>query len=838
MKFRAFFLFFLALSVSVFGAIKISSIKQKFNDDFSAETLFPSSARGVIALTNNWSVFPEEHPEKKAVLDIPVLVEGNASLVLQNEFTLTQKQIDENEIQIEFGGLDYFAEISINDQSTFKRPYGGIPFSFHVPKEILLADEPNKITVKINTALNSYSTIPPVQRFLFPEHRGGILGSVKVRLIPSNRILSADFNYELFSKKKKKFAKIKFDIKTATEAPGNFTAKVTLYDNNLNAIAETKAKSNSLSPEFSAEVTIEKPLLWSPENPRIYYAKISLSAADSVLDEYSEIVPLFTIAKNERGLFMNGKPFSLRGVTYVPFSKANNPDFSYEQVKNDLDLAKSLGFNFIRFANQIPDENIIYLAAKAGFLISVEMPVNFLPDALFDDDVFQKVISDYSREFVNNYSKYFNVLLLGAGNSFLPNSAYQIKYVNYFADLVKNKSGKFSFASFLALPEQNVATDFTNIEFYSEFNSAELQKLNGSQNIFITGTYPAFAGSKSGSLVRNSYEAQGAFYKKILKFYKKRKLAGVFINSLTDYSGDFNSLYASYSENRLYKIGIVGTDRKAKRIGYNVVRESLQNGKNVMIPLGAKKAGFPLLFVVVPLFLAAMIAFVINSRRKFREDTLRALLRSYNFFSDIRDLRLLSGFHSYFMFVVNSATFALLVVNILYFLRSNIVLDKIVVAFGSASFSDFVSFLAWKPVNAFFVLFGIFVGLTVLITLVLKFFSVFNPTRVLFSSIFYTVVWAFMPVNLLIPLELLLLKMLGLNVANFWIYLFLFLFVIWLVLRLFKGVYVVFDIRPSTVYLFGLGTLFVIFGGLLIYVQTSANALDYIAAAIAQIGYL
>jgi beta-galactosidase len=288
----------------------------------------------------------------------------------------------------------------------------------------------------------------------------------------------------------------------------------------------------------------------------------------------------------------------------------------------------------------------------------------------------------------------------------------------------------------------------------------------------------------------------------------------------------------------LYKIGIVGTDRKAKRIGYNVIREKLKQGKNVVIPLGRAKSDFPLLFVVLPLFLAALIAFVINSRRKFREDATRALLRSYNFFSDIRDMRLLSGFHSYFMFVVNSATFALLVINVLYFLRSNIVLDKVVVALGSPAVSDAVAFLAWRPVEAFSIIFAFFIFLSLAIALTIKFFSIFLRGRFLFSSIFYTVVWAFMPINLLIPVELLLLKMLGLNVVNFWIYLFLAFYLIWLVMRLFKGVYVIFDIRPSTVYLYGAGLILFIFIAIAFYFQTTANAYDYLSNALAQMKFL
>ncbi len=836
MKFRAFFVLFFALSSVQFSAIKITSVKQNFNENLFAENHFPSSTRTAIALSENWTVYPENNPEKKARISIPAVFETDATLVFTNRFVLTDEQIENYEVYLHSDGLNYLSEISINDQSFIKLPYGGLPFEIAIPNEILLSNEENKITVKINSALTSNSTVPQLQRFLFPNSYGGILGKIKVLLVPKNKIVSAKYDFSLFTKKKKNYANLTFRCKTQTETSGKFKIKTALFNDSLQIIAEAQAEVTGTSPSAAVEVLIKNPQLWTTKTPRGYYAKVQFFAAEKLTDEISLYAPLLKIEKNENGLTLNGKRLQLRGVTYVPFSKESNPEFSYEQIKKDFALAKGLGFNFIRFANQIPDKIVLALAEKAGFLTSVEIPVNYLPEALLEDEIFSKNLAEFSREFVNDFSDIPNVALLGCGGSLLPGSDAQISYVNKFARIVKENSNKFSFGSFLAYA--NTDLDFVNIEIYSRFDAAKLRNEIAGKNVFITGTYPAFEGGKSGSLVKNSYEAQGSFFKKLLAFALKEKTPGVFINSLVDYSGDFNSLYASYSENRLYKIGIVGTDRKAKRIGYNVIREKLKQGKNVVIPLGRAKSDFPLLFVVLPLFLAALIAFVINSRRKFREDATRALLRSYNFFSDIRDMRLLSGFHSYFMFVVNSATFALLVINVLYFLRSNIVLDKVVVALGSPAVSDAVAFLAWRPVEAFSIIFAFFISLSLAIALTIKFFSIFLRGRFLFSSIFYTVVWAFMPINLLIPVELLLLKMLGLNVVNFWIYLFLAFYLIWLVMRLFKGVYVIFDIRPSTVYLYGVGLILFIFIAIAFYFQTTANAYDYLSNALAQMKFL
>jgi beta-galactosidase len=431
------------------------------------------------------------------------------------------------------------------------------------------------------------------------------------------------------------------------------------------------------------------------------------------------------------------------------------------------------------------------------------------------------------------------VIALGAGSSFVPGSEPVLSYLSDFAKEVKN-SEKLSYATFVALPANSDAVDFVGIEAESRLpNSGSLRKLdeNYRSKLFISGTYPAFEGTRQGYLHENSYEAQGKFFRDQLKLNEKLHLNGFFINSLIDYSGDYSSLYASYTENKLYKIGILGTDRLPGRIAYKVISEKLNNNKNVSIPIGSGIRQVPLFFIVLPLFLAVLIGGILNSRRKFREDAKRALFRSYNFFADIRDQRLLSGFHSYFMMVISSATLALLGVNVLFFLRGNISLEKILLSFGSFSLVTDFSYLAWHPKNAFMILWiAIMLGI-ILISLIVKFFSIFNRTRVLYENIFYSITWAIMPVTLLLVVELLFLKILYMNSFNFLIYLFVVIFLPWLFLRVLKGIYIVFDIQPSTVYLFAFGILVLFVGGFLIYYQISANVFDYLASAIAQVKY-
>jgi len=228
------------------------------------------------------------------------------------------------------------------------------------------------------------------------------------------------------------------------------------------------------------------------------------------------------------------------------------------------------------------------------------------------------------------------------------------------------------------------------------------------------------------------------------------------------------------------------------------------------------------------------MALLINSKRKFREDTTRALIRSYNFFADIRDLRILSGLHTTILMFTLSGVFSLLLTILLTYLQNNILLEKILLSFNSKWFVTSVSFLAWHPLQSFFYLFAFSVGLIFLQTVILKLFSFFLKTRVLTTNIFFTVVWALLPLALMIPFELVLHRLLLAEIGNIFIYVFILIYLMWLVQRILKGVYVIFDIRLATVYFYTFSLFILVCGIVILYFQLSDSTIYYIISAFKQ----
>ena len=121
------------------------------------------------------------------------------------------------------------------------------------------------------------------------------------------------------------------------------------------------------------------------------------------------------------------------------------------------------------------------------------------------------------------------------------------------------------------------------------------------------------------------------------------------------------------------------------------------------------------------------------------------------------------------------------------------------------------------------------------LTILIKAASFFVKTRVYLSSVFYSVVWAFIPLVLLIPVGIILYRILNAEIANIYIYWGIIVFKVWILYRLIKGIYVIFDVNAGSVYFYSILIILLILGGLLFYFQINDMVIYYVQVAIKQI---
>ena len=104
------------------------------------------------------------------------------------------------------------------------------------------------------------------------------------------------------------------------------TVKAKWTDVKTNKVfAETKAQSIQLKPDNSTvtlEINNTQPKLWTPSDPNLYKLEVTLESADGkVLDVFAQNVGFRTFEAKGNQLYLNGKPYWLRGVNHLPYGK-------------------------------------------------------------------------------------------------------------------------------------------------------------------------------------------------------------------------------------------------------------------------------------------------------------------------------------------------------------------------------------------------------------------------------------------------------------------------------------------------------------------------------------
>ncbi len=860
LKYKLLFILclFIVLKSTAFGQVifrELPDYKIRSTDNLFFDI---TATRSIIPLNGKWSVASIGEEENKVSVGVPSIFEGTGEFIFEKNFKLTKEEILNNVLEIVFFGLNYAADISVNDIIIYRHGGGEYPFTIDLPRDIVNADDKNILTVKLLYKLDSENTIPLKQRFLFPKNYGGITNDVFIHLKPSVSIVNSVIKCELNEKLTNAKVNIKISVNNSrfrvvrdtSNRSVNFTLKSSLLDQNGNIIKELP--DYDFSVERNKEIYLEQIAelnsseIWSPENPKTYLSRCEVWQDEKLIDVTHNSFAVFTFKVLQDSIVLNNKRFQFNGVTYIPSNTHYGKLTTYDMMETDIILIKEAGFNSVRFSKFVPHPYYLKLCVQYGLLAFVELPGSIIPSGVAQDQNFLTRCRGFVTHYIAAYEKYPAVVALGFGGTYLAELESHISIISNLATLVKEKSDLITYASF---GKENLSL-IDNLDLYglelvntspSDLSTViELPQNDiGKGRILITeATYPVNIGNTDGYVNEHSYEAQAKYFEDLIDYSIGNELAGFFLNTMIDFRGDYSSLLSGYNEENLYNIGIVGEDRSTNRLTYKVVHSKLNNLEKVTIPIGSKKDDAPMVFIVFGLILALFMGILVNSGKKFREDASRALLRPYNFFADVRDQRIISAFHSTFLGIIIATIMSLIICNMLFYFKENFLLERLLLSFGSPVIIKVVNYLAWHPFISLIWLSLIGIILIIISSLIVKAASLFVRTRVYISSIYFTLIWSFLPIVLLIPIGIILYRVLAADIINNYIYIGLIVVSFWILYRLMKGIYVIFDASPGSVYFYCTITLIVFFGGILFYFEVENSAVQYLLFTLKQFNVL
>lgn len=170
-----------------------------------------------------------------------------------------------------------------------------------------------------------------------------------------------------------------------------FITRITDAKNNVVATATAKAASVT-----AQEMIVNKPVLWSLENPYLYKATTTVMENGKAVDEYSTSfgIRYFKFdAKN--GFFLNGKYVKIRGVCNHHDLGCFGTAFNLRAAERQIEILKSMGCNAIRTSHNPPAPGLLDLCDKHGMIVM---------DEAFDMWEKEKNPFDYHLEF-NEWAK-------------------------------------------------------------------------------------------------------------------------------------------------------------------------------------------------------------------------------------------------------------------------------------------------------------------------------------------------------------------------------------------------------------------------------------------------
>lgn len=305
------------------------------------------------------------------------------------EFELTEDQINDHDLILEFESVYHNAEVYLNDEKIASRPYGYTNFYVDLTDKVKVGNNVLKVI--------AYNSDQPNQRW----YSGcGLIRPVWLYVLPKKHILINGIRITTLDYESRK---IKVEIKTN----GCEKAKVQILDGS-NIKAESNIDLNNGNGELEFEVTNSK--LWDLDNPYLYTAHI-----ETETDSQDIKFGIRQIKLDGNGFFLNGIRTIMSGCCVHSDNQLigciTNPFVEERRVR----ILKDVGYNAIRCAHNPCSKDFLNACDKLGMIVMDEYVdcwyihktrhdyVSYLKD-WWKEDLKDMVEKDYNHPSVMIYS--------------------------------------------------------------------------------------------------------------------------------------------------------------------------------------------------------------------------------------------------------------------------------------------------------------------------------------------------------------------------------------------------------------------------------------------------
>lgn len=793
--------------------------------------------RQKIDLSGRWN-YTLDGQEWNSIL-VPSAYDFSGKVTFQRTFDITEELLDRYTFLLVAYGINYQSDITINGSFIGRHIGGYTTFVLPIPDNTLQVGNENVITIVVDNELTARTTLPLKQPVGGWRTYGGIIRDIYFLAVPKIYIVETEVRTDLSSD----YGTAKLQVRSLIEnrgymvgKPGNpkgvsWVYRAELYDK-LSGVLVGRSVPVPCSLEQNkvervrAEVVLPTPKLWSPASPDIYVLKcflVRVGKETQPIDEYDLNIGMTDLKFKEHRIVLNGEPLTLNGVVW----REDHPEFgaamTYEALEKDIAQIKGLGANLIRVLNP-PHPYILNLCDRYGLLVMEEIPLVGVPSEITLNAQYWELVANYLKEMVVRDRNHVSVFAWGLGDDLGPEWSvpHACQSITSMRELVSSLDTRQTYYGTSTMDDQCLArfgmlTVNIHTKDVKEFRKLlkEWRERHSSKPI-IVARYgeDVEPGNRNGYSDPLSLEWQARYGMQSLDVVRELKLAGSVWWSFNDWRGDRPAVSTYSGDPFVHAMGLVGYNRE-KRIAYDVIRSVFNGEKVAALPIGNYSSSAPIVYVIAGLVVLIVFAFLYNSNRRFRENVHRSLTRTYNFFADVRDQRILNYGHSTFLAAVIAVTWATVLSSIFSHYRDSLVLDNLLSQFMPDSLKEWFVRLVWQPPKFILIISGILFFQFIVLSLIVQLCSLIARTRVSLYHSISVVVWSMLPNIILIPIAMILYRVMEIPLYILPAFILMGILVIWTTYRLLKGVSVIFDVYPLKVYVAGI--LIIVSGFALLY---------------------
>ena len=279
-------------------------------------------------------------------------------------FNLLEKY--QNKIStIEFDGIYMNSDVWINGNYLGKSIYGYLSFHYDLTPYLNYGNKKNVIAVKVDNSEQ------PNSRWYTGS---GIYRHVWLTITDKIHIAHwGTFITTPMVNENSATINIKTIVNNDSDLPKHIFLVNEIIDKNGKVVKQLTSKCDIAAHdkfEFKQQEQISNPLLWSIEQPDLYYLNSIIKIDNIIVDNYKTAFGIRSFRFDaDSGFFLNNQNMKIKGVCMHHDFGCLGSALNQRALERKLEILKEMGCNAIRTSHNFPSPDLLDLCDRMGFLV-------------------------------------------------------------------------------------------------------------------------------------------------------------------------------------------------------------------------------------------------------------------------------------------------------------------------------------------------------------------------------------------------------------------------------------------------------------------------------------